>query len=506
MPIGEQLVEPAKTLGYGAQRATALVSTSSPHQQQPAFDVLDAQRNTGREAEDVGGVSRGMPNGEVVVLASRPMSRLRSLIACVAVALVTAPAGALAQPLDGGGRTPVARPGSPEASTRALSASELRHDLARALSGAGGNSGAWVFDTEGGSNAPLFASNASAKRVPASNQKLFTTAAFLDELGAGGHLETRAYAAGKLGGPGRSVLDGDLVLVGDGDPALGTARFARAEHQPVTRIATLAANIARAGVKRITGRILADDTIFDRIRREGPYLSPLSGLSFNNGYDGGSYASDPELVAAKALKNALRKRGVKVGGRVGRKNLTNAELSEDALASVASPPAKVLIEETNAPSNNFFAEMLLKRVGAASGKRGTRRRGAAAVEAFAKSVGSEVQAVDGSGLSRRNNVSPAEVGDLLVGMTEDGTGAAAFRDSLPVAGREGTVADRMRGTAAEGNCAAKTGTLDGVSALSGYCEAGGHTIAFSILNNGVDVNAARSAQDRMAAAIARYRP
>jgi D-alanyl-D-alanine carboxypeptidase/D-alanyl-D-alanine-endopeptidase (penicillin-binding protein 4) len=64
----------------------------------------------------------------------------------------------------------------------------------------------------------------------------------------------------------------------------------------------------------------------------------------------------------------------------------------------------------------------------------------------------------------------------------------------------------MRGTAAEGNCATKTGTLDGVSALSGYCNAGGHTIAFSVLNNSVDVNAAHIAQDRIAAAIARYAP
>ncbi len=432
---------------------------------------------------------------------------MRSIIACVAVALVAMPAGVFAKAApDEGGRTPVARPGSPAASTRALSAGELRDELSRALSSAGGNSGAWVLDTGAASNQPLFTSNASTERVPASNQKLFTTAAFLDELGPEGRLETRAYAIGKLGGTGRSVLSGDLVLVGDGDPAFGTARFARAADQPVTRVATLAANIARAGVERITGRILADDTIFDRVRRDGPDLSPLSGLSFNNGFDDGSYAPNPELVAAKGLKNALRKRGVNVGGRVGRANLTDAELSEDPLASVASPPAKALIEETNVPSNNFFAEMLLKRVGATTGKTGTRRRGAAVVEAFSKSLGSEVQAVDGSGLSRRNNVSPGEIGDLLVGMTEDGTGAAAFRDSLPVAGREGTVAERMRGTAAEGNCATKTGTLDGVSALSGYCDAGGHTIAFSILNNDVDVNAARSAQDRMAAAIARYQP
>ena len=86
------------------------------------------------------------------------------------------------------------------------------------------------------------------------------------------------------------------------------------------------------------------------------------------------------------------------------------------------------------------------------------------------------------------------------------TAAPAFRDSLPIAGREGTVADRMRGTAAEGNCATKTGTLSDVSALSGYCQAGGHTIAFSMLMNSVNVDAARRAQDRIAAAIARYQP
>ena len=91
-------------------------------------------------------------------------------------------------------------------------------------------------------------------------------------------------------------------------------------------------------------------------------------------------------------------------------------------------------------------------------------------------------------------------------MAEPGAAAQAFRGSLPVAGREGTVADRMEGTAAEGNCATKTGTLSDVAALSGYCEADNHTIAFSILFNDANVDAARAAQDRMAAAISRYDP
>ena len=432
------------------------------------------------------------------------MTRSPRLIAALAALLVGAPQ-AFATGGDGGA-TPVVRPGTPAASQRALSASELRAELAKALGDAGGASGAFVFDVDVNSDGALYGNDANERRVPASNEKLFTTAAFLGELGPKAHLETRAYATGERGGRRDSTLEGDLVIVGDGDPAFGTTRFARANDQPVTKVATLARGIARAGIRRITGQVLADDTIFDRKRRAGPDLSPLSGLSFNNGYDEGGYAHDPELVAAQAVKQALRKRGVAVNGRVGRTNLPEATLDRDPLAAVASPTVAALIEETNVPSNNFFAEMLLKRLAAEDGSRGTRIGGAAEVERFAGSVGTSIQAVDGSGLSRRNSVSPQEVVKLLVAMARDPETRKAFRGSLPVAGREGTVADRMRGTAAEGNCAAKTGTLDGVSALSGYCNAGGHTIAFSVLNNRVDVGAAHVAQDRIAAAIARYRP
>ncbi len=430
----------------------------------------------------------------------------RGILSIFTALLLAAPLSAVASPNDGG-KTPTARPGTELASERALSRSGLRAKLANAMNAAGGASGAFVLDLDAQRSGSLFGDQANERRVPASNQKLFTTAAFLDALGPKGKLETRAYVKGKLRGAGRSVVDGDLVIVGDGDPAFGTRKFARAANQPVTRVAALATAVKARGIKRIEGRILADDSIFDRKRAAGPYLSPLSGLSFNDGYDDdGSYASAPELNAAVALKNALRKRGIKVDGRVGHTNLSDSALNDDPLATVASPPVSELIDETNVPSNNFFAEMLLKRLGANDGGRGTRLAGAAEVERFARSAGTDVQAVDGSGLSRRNSVSPREVVKLLKGVYNDATDADAFRESLPVAGREGTVADRMRGTAAEGNCVAKTGTLDGVSALSGYCEAGNHTIAFSVLNNSVNVDAARNAQDRIAAAIARYKP
>jgi D-alanyl-D-alanine carboxypeptidase/D-alanyl-D-alanine-endopeptidase (penicillin-binding protein 4) len=389
---------------------------------------------------------------------------------------------------------------------RDLGASELRAKLSSEMSAVGGASGAWVFDVDATGDGQLYGNDADERRIPASNEKLFTTAAFLSKFGPDGRLETRAYARGKLSGRRKSTLDGDLVVVGDGDPAFGTARFARAADQPVTRVAALARDIRGAGIRRVTGRVLADDSIFDRERRAGPDLSPLSGLSFNDGYDGGGYAHDPELVAAAALKQAMRKRGISVDGRVGHTNLPDRELRRKPLASVASPTAATLIEETNVPSNNFFAEMLLKRLAADSGRRGTRIAGAQAVERFAHKAGTDVQAVDGSGLSRRNAVSPHEVGKLLVTMARDPINGQAFRHSLPIAGHEGTVADRMEGTAADGNCQTKTGTLDGVSALSGYCNAGGHTIAFSVLNNQVSIDAAHHAQDEIAAAIARYTP
>jgi serine-type D-Ala-D-Ala carboxypeptidase/endopeptidase (penicillin-binding protein 4) len=433
-----------------------------------------------------------------------PGSMTTRTVALLATAwLLICCAQALAWGPDRPAATPVARAGSSLAATRALDAGALRSRLSAALNGAGGASGAWVRDL--GSGTVLFTDNAGTRRTPASNEKLFTTAAFLDALGPEATLKTRVYARGGALRGGR--LTGDLVIVGDGDPAFGTARFARAHDQPVTRVSELARKISSAGVTRIEGRVLADDTIFDRERYASVDVSPLSGLSFNDGYDGGGYARAPELVAARALKEALRKLRVKVDGRVGRADLDDAGLKKKPLASIASPTVARLIEETNVPSNNFFAEMLLKRLAAVGGKLGTRKRGDHKVEGFARSLGTDVNAVDGSGLSRANNVSPEEVGKLLTGMAEldDQEEATAFADSLPIAGREGTVADRMRGTAAEGNCATKTGTLSDASALSGYCEAGRRTVAFSILMNSVDVDAARRAQDKMAAAIARYR-
>ena len=165
-----------------------------------------------------------------------------------------------------------------------------------------------------------------------------------------------------------------------------------------------------------------------------------------------------------------------------------------------------LIRLTNRPSDNFFAEMLLKGVGARFGSGGTTTAGASVVRAQLVRFGVHPRVVDGSGLSRANRTTPRQVVRLLDRMS----GQERFDDffaSLAVAGRSGTLEKRMRKTAAAGRCSGKTGTLNYVSALAGYCRTtGNHLVAFAFLMNGVNVASARKLQDRMTAAIAGYTP
>ena len=250
------------------------------------------------------------------------------------------------------------------------------------------------------------------------------------------------------------------------------------------------------------GKLRVDATIFDRRRGTGVggwrrYIGSLSGLIHDAGAGGG----DPALAAGRKFERALRKRGVRVRG-VAHGRVPQRLREHPAIAVARSPKLARLVDETNETSNNFYAEMLLKRVAARDGRRGTTRAGARRARSFARRLGARIRQRDGSGLSRANRASPRGVGRLLAEMRDHDAGRA-FEASLPVAGREGTLRYRMRGTAAQGRCRGKTGTLTGVSALSGYCDAGGRTLVFSILMNGADVTAARAIQDRMAAAIAR---
>lgn len=374
----------------------------------------------------------------------------------------------------------------------------------------GGRVGLLVVAAESGE---VVCANAPGRPLPlASNMKLFTTATALSRLGPETRIPTKVLRDGRI--DDRGVLHGNLYLKGGGDPALGTPSFYNAYLGGLgTNLFALKSQIRAAGITRVTGRLYADDTIFDRRRgvadsgyATSVYIGPLSGLAFNSGYRGSTsssgFSSDPAKLAAAKLARSLRNAGVHLPAEVA---LRRAPPFAQQVALVRSPTIHQLANVTDVYSHNFFAEMLMKLIGARLGGAGTTAAGAAVVEDFARSNGSIVNAVDGSGLTRSNRASPREVVDLLLGMREDPAGEEFIQD-LALTGKEGTVAGRMRGTAAYGRCRTKTGTLTGVSNLSGYCfNKSGRVMAFSILMSGVgSTTLAHLYQDRIAGAVAGY--
>jgi D-alanyl-D-alanine carboxypeptidase/D-alanyl-D-alanine-endopeptidase (penicillin-binding protein 4) len=376
--------------------------------------------------------------------------------------------------------------------------------------GGGGASGLLVAEAESGKVA--CASAPGRPRSLASNMKLFTTSTALSRLGPETRIPTKIFRDGKVDANG--VLHGSLYLQGGGDPTLGTPAFYDSYLAGLgTNIFGLTPQIKAAGIKSITGRLYADDTIFDRLRgvADSGYatsseIGPLSGLDFNSGFRGttsySGFASDPAKLAATKLAASLRTNGIGVPPQVAlRPTPPNAE----RVAMIRSPTLTRIVNTTDVWSDNFFAEMLIKLLGARLGGAGTTAAGASVVEAFARSHNSGVHAVDGSGLTRSNRASPRQVVNLLMAMREDPVGEEFIQD-LALAGHEGTVADRMHGTAAYGRCRTKTGTLTGVSNLSGYCfNKSGRIMVFSVLMNSVsNLSLAHLDQDRIAGAVAGY--
>lgn len=376
--------------------------------------------------------------------------------------------------------------------------------------GGGAASGLLVADAESGE--VVCAKAAGTQRALASNMKLFTTATALSRLGPESRIATKVLSDGQIDANG--VLRGSLYLQGGGDPALGTPGFYNGYLAGLgTNLFSLVPQIRAAGIRSISGRLYADDSIFDRLRgvadsgyATSSYIGPLSGLAFNSGFSGSTsasgFSSDPAKLAASKLARSLSAAGVKVPTQVA---LARSPAGAERVAVVRSPALTKIVDVTNVYSDNFFAETLIKLLGARLGKAGTTAAGAAVVESFAQSLGSGVHAVDGSGLTRSNRASPRQVIDLLLGMRKDPAGDEFIQD-LALTGKEGTVNGRMRGTAAYGRCRTKTGTITGVSNLSGYCfNKSGKIMAFSILMNGAyDTGYAHLQQDRIAGLVASY--
>jgi serine-type D-Ala-D-Ala carboxypeptidase/endopeptidase (penicillin-binding protein 4) len=418
---------------------------------------------------------------------------MRTLLATVGVVLAIGaamPAGTAAQ------STPAAQRG-------------LRRALSQDIRAAAAASGALVIDMATGQT--LYSTSASTARLPASVEKLYTTSTALLRLGPDATLATRILGSGTLDGQGR--WHGTLYLKGGGDPTFGSASYDRFAYGSGATVQRLVANlIHQTGITAVYGRIVGDESYFDSLRgtpatgfQVSSYVEGvLSALAYDRGFadeQGASFQITPALFAAQRLLDALRAAHVNVprGAALG---TGRAPSGTRLLATVHSPRMATLLKLTNSPSDNFFAEMLLKDIGARLGTRGSTSSGAAVVRSqVASSFGIHPRIDDGSGLSRYDRTSPRDVVATLQAMS----GNRAFVNSLSVAGVSGTMQAGLRGTAAQGRCRGKTGSLHDVANLVGYCTGrDGHQLAFAFLLNGVDPTTGHSLEDQMAVALARY--
>jgi serine-type D-Ala-D-Ala carboxypeptidase/endopeptidase (penicillin-binding protein 4) len=398
---------------------------------------------------------------------------------------------------------------APAAASAQGTLAELQGDLSHQLALAGPHDGAYVYDLT--AKQAVFSERATAMRPPASVEKLYTATTALDLMGASTRLATTVLGVGHMA-PG-GVWEGSLYLRGGGDPTFGSTAFIHSHYGGVgASVSALVSQLVHSDrIHSITGSIEGDESYFDSLRGEpssdyqwDPFLEgTLSALAFNRGESGherGPHA--PAAFAARALWGALKADGVSIRGGSGAATTPAGAVQ---LASVQSPTVAQLLGLMLPPSDNFFAETLVKDLGARYGGAGTTAAGAAVVtKTIASLLGIHPHVVDGSGLSEEDKTSPYQVADLLVELASTPIGTT-LRDSLAVAGHSGTLELRMRGTRAAGNCQGKTGTLTGVSNLVGYCQAAdGHTLAFAIFTDGIAIETAHTFQDNMAITVADY--
>jgi D-alanyl-D-alanine carboxypeptidase/D-alanyl-D-alanine-endopeptidase (penicillin-binding protein 4) len=443
----------------------------------------------------------------------------------------------------------------------------------------------------------LFEHNSGKLMRPASNMKLYTVAAALDRLGPDFRFKTSVYAATRPDSTGR--IRGDLTIYGRGDPSFA-ARFYNGDY--LKGIDALATRIATAGIKRVDGDLIGDESYFD-----GPafgdgwawddltwyYGAEISALTVDDnsvdlfvkpgsaiggncsvalgppttlvtlvnhcvttaagsrndvsvyrplgentvevsgsvalqgpGYSGSVAISRPAQLFVSLLKAALAQHGVTVVGKVRVRGYRDQLASPRAtatkleLASLDSPPFSVIAAQTLKPSQNLYTELILRALGKAAGGTaptipggGTQTAedlGHNVVIAFLREAGVDTGNLvlrDGSGLSRTDLVTPASTVQLLTYMSRH-KHAAWFREAQPVAGVDGTLRNRFKGTPAENNLRAKTGTLSGVTSLSGYVtSAAGERLVFSIMLNNYSDGAVtnKNTLDAIGVLLASYR-
>jgi D-alanyl-D-alanine carboxypeptidase/D-alanyl-D-alanine-endopeptidase (penicillin-binding protein 4) len=330
-------------------------------------------------------------------------------------------------------------------------------------------------------------------------------------LGAGTRLATvvRADAA-----PAGGVVAGDLQVVGGGDPIIQTdADAAKVERQPVTRtrMEDVAQAVVAAGVRQVNGGVRADETRYDTERARPGWkpsyqangeVGPLSALMVDDGHDAANHAvPQPALQFAQALTDLLRRLGVQVAGAPA----VGPATGSITVATKESLPVGDLVTEMIRESDNTTAELLLKEMGRVAGGKGTTEAGLAAARAALVAKGLDVRPLDvrdGSGLDRADRASCSLLLAALLGAGR----RSPLADALPVAGVSGTLLKRFVASAVAGRLRAKTGTLDGVSALVGWVDPArpgqAPDLSFAVVANGVpkSLDVTRLA-DRVGAAL-----
>lgn len=351
----------------------------------------------------------------------------------------------------------------------------------------------------------LIERNPGVPVVPASSQKLVTAQAALNQLGTDYRYRTTLVTDARIDD---GVLEGDLWLVGGGDPVLATEAYAASfANQPQIRtpFESLVEGLRQAGVTRVAGSLLADAGRYDDERYVSSWpdrwktgvgaqpSGPLSALNVNDGMlefpsegqeFGGSgtrlAASDPPLATAEQLAALMEGAGITVDGEVASQAAPPAPL---LVAAVESPPLSDIVGHMLRESDNTSAELLLKEIAVARGAPGTTADGASAVAAILTDAGLPVEGLvvaDGSGLSTDNRATCQLLVWILNGNGPDST----IGQGLPVSAESGTLTDRFIDSPAAGQVRAKTGSLSDVSSLAGFLDTDkGVRLTFAIVLN-----------------------
>lgn len=316
----------------------------------------------------------------------------------------------------------------------------------------------------------LVAHNTDHPLLPASIMKTVTIAGLLQEKGPEERFHTYVYADGPIKG---NSIEGDLLIIGGGDPTLG----ANCAPESADIAEEIIATLQHKGIKTINGDIRVDTSLYS-----GPACPPswASGdlneaygtgchaLNFRRNASGSRAVKNPESVFLNYLASQLRGAGISITGttKVGKEGLTEKEESTELLDHVSDKYSEVM-RSCMMRSDNLFAENFLRAFALARGKEGSTEAGAAEMLAYWKAAGiptKGVTLIDGSGLSRSNRVTADFINGILRALGDN----EEYASFMPLAGQEGTLSDFLKGTALDAYVAMKTGSMNGIQCYAGY--------------------------------------